>query len=255
MLAPIAAAQDFASAAPAGPAPGACALLERALPVADGGAALECGTTRWLALPDLQTRAVAAILRAGSVRVAAGMSQTGDPAIGWTAAALALGAVSEEGGVALRVVARRDRDEGAVAGGHLERGAGGEAGAGAWLAAAPALLLWASAPQLWTAGESPPLVRPLELGARASFSGGAAWCALVAPRSGDDGERVAGLSLGGAALAVWGEARDGPLRASLGLSGRVGALVVEASVDAHPVLGETTHLSLAWRPRGAREAP
>ena len=244
-------AQDFAPALPAGPQAGALALLERGLPAAESAPAFETAATRWLGLASLATRSAALGFAARSVRVAAGLSQTGDPELGWTSAALAVGAAGSEGGAALRMVGRRDRSEGAIASGRLELGASYEAGAGAWLAAGAALSLWASAPQLWCAGQSPPLSRPLELGGRYTMPGGAAWLALVAPRSGDDGERAAGLELGSAALAVWAEARDGPLRGSLGVRGKVGALAVEARTDAHPVLGETTRLSLAWRGRAA----
>ena len=250
----VAHAQDFAPASPAGPQAGAAALLERGLPAVERSPSFETAATRWLGLASLATRSAALGLAVGSVRVAAGLSQTGDPELGWTSAALAVGAAGPEGGAALRVVGRRDRSEGAIASGHLDLGAGYEAGAGAWLAAGAALSLWASAPQLWCAGQSPPLSRPLELGGRYSVSGGAAWLALVAPRSGDDGERAAGLEIGSAALAVWAEARDGPLRGSLGVRGKVGVLAVEARIDAHPVLGETTRLALAWRGRPAEAA-
>jgi hypothetical protein len=244
-----ASAQDFAPASPAGPQPGASALLERALPAEPGAVSLESGATRWLGLAGLETRAAALAIAAGTARIAAGISQTGDPEIGWTGAGLAVGAAGPEGGAALRVVGRRDRSAGAVLAGHLELGAGYEAGAGAWLAAGEAIALWASAPQLWRAGQAPPLARPLELGARWRVPGLAAWFALVAPRSGDDGERVAGLELGRDALAVWAEARDGPLRASFGVRASRGVIAVEARADAHPVLGETSHLAVAYRAR------
>jgi hypothetical protein len=245
-------AQDFAPASPAGPQAGAAALLERALPVAGPALSLESAATRWLGLASLETRAAALGVSAGPARVAAGLSQTGDPELGWTCAALALGAAGPEGGAALRVAGRCDRSEGPLAAGRLGLGAGYEAGAGAWLAAAPGLTLWASAPQLWTGGQDPPLSRPLELGARWAARELAAWVALVAPQRGDDGERSAGISLGSDALAVWAEARDGPLRGSLGVRGALGPLAAEARADAHPVLGETTRLSLAWRARGRR---
>jgi hypothetical protein len=247
-------AQDFAPASPAGPQSGAAALLERALPAAERAVSFESAATRWLGLASLETRGAALGFAAGPARFAAGLSQTGDPELGWTGAGLAVGGAGPEGGAALRVVGRRDRSEGPVGLGHLGRGAGYEAGAGAWLAAAPGLLLWASAPQLWTGGQDPPLSRPLELGARWAAHDLAAWVALVAPQRGDDGERSAGLSLGTDALAVWAEARDGPLRGSLGVRGVLGPLVAEARADAHPVLGETTRVSLAWRMRGARSA-
>ena len=247
--------QDFAPAAPAGPQAGAAALLERALPLPDDALSLESSTTRWLGMEALETRAVALGLGPGSLRVAAGLSQTGDPELGWTALALAVGAAGAEGGAGVRVAGRRDRAAGAVLDGRLALDSGYEAGAGVWLAAAPGLALWAVAAQLWTGGEAPPLARPLELGGRWSARGLSAWAGLVAPQRGDDGERFAGLAVGAGGLTLWGEARDGPLRGSVGVRGAVGPLVAEARADAHPVLAETTRLALAWRRRGKAAGP
>ncbi len=252
-VATTARAQDFAPAAPAGPQPGAAALLEHALPAGSPGPALETAVTRWLGFTAFETRHAAAGLGAHALRVALGVAQTGDPDLGWSAAALAVGACGPEGGAALRALARRDRNVGPLARTRAGGDAFGlEAGAGAWLAPAPGVALWASAPQLATGGEAPPLVRPLQLGARWTLAGGAAWLALTAPRTGDDGERLAGLALARGALTVWAEARDGPLRAALGVCAALGPVHVAAEVDAHPVLGETTRLGLAWRP--ARDA-
>ncbi len=249
----LVAAQDFAPAAPAGPRPGALALLERALPAPGGAFALESQATRWFALPELETRAAALQVPAGAARVALGLSQTGDPELGWTAAALALGATGAPGGAALRAVARHDRREGALRDGALARGGGLEAGAGAWCAAGDACVFWASAPQVWTGGAAPPLVRPLELGVRTGGDGLAAWATLLSPLRGDDGERAAGVSLVRGGLVLWAEARDAPLRGSFGLAARVGALAIEARADAHPLLGETTRLACAWRPHARTE--
>lgn len=245
-------AQDFAPASPAGPQPGAAALLERALPAAAPTVALESSVTRWLASTSLETRAAAIELAPGALRVALGLSQTGDPELGWTGAAIGTGVATDDAGFAVRALARRDRAVGALGRASSRDAAGVEAGAGAWLAAGGGCVLWASAPQLFVAGESPPLSRPLEVGARWTIAGAAAWCTLGAPRAGDDGTRLAGLSLGGADARVWAEARDGPLRASLGAIARVRSLVTEVRADLHPVLGETTRLSFAWRPRSAR---
>lgn len=250
--APGACAQDFAPASPAGPQPGAAALLERALPAEAPLVALESSVTRWLASPALETRAAAVAFAPGALRVAIGLSQTGDPELGWTGAAIGAGLAADDAGFAVRAIARRDRALGALGHASARDAAGMEAGAGAWLAAGGGCVLWASAPQLMASGESPPLSRPLEVGARWTVPGAAVWCVLGAPRAGDDGSRLAGLSLGGADARVWAEARDGPLRASFGAIARVRALVAEARADLHPVLGETTRLALAWRPRSAR---
>jgi hypothetical protein len=123
--------------------------------------------------------------------------------------------------------------------------AGVEAGAGAWVEAADGVRVWASAPQIWTGGMAPPLARPLELGVRVGDEN-AAWLRLVAPRAGDDGERALGVSLYVAPLQAWAEVRDAPLRGSIGISAAISALRVDVRVDAHPVLGETTRLALAW---------
>jgi hypothetical protein len=250
-LAGPAPAQCFAPGSPAGPQPGALAMLERALPET-GGWSLESSATRWVGERSLETRALALAAGPAALRVALGLSQTGDPELGWTTLALALASASPEGGFALRALARRDRDVGALGAASLRDPLGLEAGAGAWLAPAPALRLWASAPQLELAGPAPPLVRPLELGARAGSDDVSAWLSLRAPRGGDDGERSAGLMLGFGAASAWAEARDVPLRASFGLCANLRALRLEARADAHPVLGETTRLVLAWRGRGER---
>src|SRR5262249_53573992 len=86
------AAQDFAPPAPAGPAPGAMALLERALPLPGTTWSAESAVTRWLGLASLETRACAVGGGTGPMRAALGLSQTGDPELGWTTAALAVGA-------------------------------------------------------------------------------------------------------------------------------------------------------------------
>jgi hypothetical protein len=242
-------------ASPAGPRPGAAALLERALPQDVSPWTLETSATRWLASTSLETRSAALAIARGPLRTAAGLSQTGDPDLGWTSAALAAGTCARDGGAALRVVARRDRAAGALREGGLARGVALEAGAGGWLAPSPELVLWASAPQLYGSGPAPPLVRPLEIGARIGGDDLSAWCALEAPRGGDDGERSAGLSLGLGPGHAWAEARDDPLRASLGLLLELRGLRIETRADLHPVLGETTRVVLAWHGRERAGAP
>jgi len=249
------AAQDFVPAAAPGPQPGAAALLDRALPVANERLAAEACAARWFALPELGTKAVALLVPVRSLRLAAGLSQTGDGELGWTCVALSAGAASEDFGFALRAAARRDRAGGALLTSAASAGAGGEAGGGAWMAPAPGVRLWASAPQLWSAGEAPPLARPLELGARLERGALSAWLAIGAPREGDDGERAAGVALAQGPLLVWAEGRDAPARGAIGLAAEAGPLRLAARIEGHPVLGETTHLSLALRRGPARSGP
>jgi hypothetical protein len=180
-----------------------------------------------------------------SWRAALGFSQTGEPELGWTALGIGFGAASGRAAAGFRACARRDRDAPWSVERAFTPGAGVEAGAGAWLMATDDVRVWASAPQVWMGGAPPPLSRPLELGVRAGAES-AVWVRLVAPRAGDDGERALGLSLVVAPLVAWAEVRDAPLRGSVGLSAAIAALRVGARVDAHPVLGETVRLSLAW---------
>lgn len=247
-LAPVAAAQDFTAASIAGPA-GALTLLEHGLPPPERGVGIEAGITRWFALPALETRAVALRASAGSARFGLGVAQTGDPELGWNAAALALGGASATGGAAVRALIRRDRSP--VAPGPLGAGAGVELGGGAWVRAAGGIELWAAAPQVFLSGEAPPLRRGLELGGRARFADATAWLAMRAPPrgDGDSPEHEAGLALDLAPWSVWGSARDQPLRAGLGCGARARGIMVAAAVESHPVLGETTRLSLLWRRR------
>ncbi len=252
-------AQDFAPPAPADAvlAVGAPATaLERGLPAADGGLALECALTSWHALPGLVTHAVA--LGAGwrKVRAAAGVSQTGDAELGWQAAGAALGFAAGRGGAALRGIARRDRAPGERLS-NLGAGVGIEAGAGAWLELAGGVSLWASAPQVWRAGVSPPLARPLEIGVACAVGETRAWLSRVAPVTRDPGggESAGGVALAVGAVETWVEARDGPLRGTLGLAARARALRVAASVESHPVLGETVRVAVGGALGPARSRP
>lgn len=239
-----AAAQDFAPASPGGPRQGASAFIEHGLPPAGGAPTLEAGLTSWYSLPGLATRSLALATGWRSVRVAAGVSQTGDERSGWNAAGAALGRGGPDAGAALRFVVRADRD-GTVA---PRARVGSEAGAGAWVSPGRAWTLWASAPQLWTDGEAPPLARALEAGACARFGTLAGWLAFeaVAPGVGARGARTLGIACGDGPVAVWAEATDGPPRASLGLTARLRGLRLEARLDQHPVLAQTTRLTLGW---------
>ena len=245
LLARSAAAQDFAGASPAGSTRAPDGLLDRALPSASPSFSASVSQTSWWGLAGLETRAAAVSASVHTWRAALGLSQTGEPEIGWTAVGIGFGAASRIAGAGVRACARRDRDAPWSVARAFGSGAGVEAGAGAWIVPADGVRVWASAPQVWTGGAAPPLARPLELGVRAG-EGSAAWVRLVAPRAGDDGERALGLSLEVSPVVAWAEVRDAPLRGSVGLTAAVSALRVGARVDAHPVLGETLRLSLAW---------
>lgn len=240
-------AQDFASAAPRWPRGGAGPLLEDGLPPPDVTLDVDATVTRWFGLPSLETRSVAALARMRAVVVGAGLAQTGGPEVGWTAIGIAAGAVSARGGFALRGVAHRDRVTSFAFDGDA-RTAGGEVGAGAWVATGAAFRVFASAPQLWREGAAPPLGRALEAGFAWQSENVGAWLArsAVAVSSGmGHGEHEAGIALIGGPLAFWCAARDRPLRASLGVSVGVGGVRSSASLDSHPVLAETTRLTVS----------
>src|SRR5262245_31609184 len=134
-------AQDFAAAAPAWPPGRVSSLLERGLPDPSPAPVLEATATRWLGIAALTTRAVAAGHGWRRLRVGLGLSQTGDPDVGWTAIACALGAADRRGGASLRAVARRDRTSrfGFDA---IGAAVGGEVGGGAWVEAAQGVHVW-----------------------------------------------------------------------------------------------------------------
>lgn len=239
-LAVPAAAQDFA--APWPPAGGPAALLEHGASGADRGPVLELLATQWLGQPGLETRAAAVGAGWRSARAAVGLSATGDAAIGWTAAGLAAGVAHAAGGAAVRVVGRLDRapDPGG------RRPAGVEAGAGAWLAAAPALHLYAAAPQMWADGASPPLARGFVIGARAAGAETSAWLERESVRApaAAFATHAAGVAWAPAGMRVALEARDRPLRGAATFALAAGPLEVAVRVESHPLAGETTQLGL-----------
>jgi len=240
-------AQDFASAAPPWPRGAAGPLLEDGLAPANTRFALDATVTRWFGLTSFETRSLATMARFHTVVVAAGVAQTGGPEVGWTAAGLAIGAASARGGVAVRGVARRDRLTSFALNGDPDT-AGGELGVGAWAATGESVRLWASAPQLWREGAAPPLGRALALGVAWEGDGLSAWLgrrAVVGVSGERHGEHEAGVTLGGPALALWCAARDRPLRASLGVSAGLGGVRSAAAFDSHPVLAETSRLTLS----------
>jgi hypothetical protein len=240
-------AQDFAGPSPAWPPGAASVLLERGLPAAALVPTLEAGATRWHGVAALSTRALSVATGWRRLRAGLGVSQTGEPDLGWTALAVALGAAERGGGACLRAVARRDRTSpfGFDASGAA---VGGEIGGGAWVEAVTGLHVWASAPQVWTRGAAPPLARPLEIGGAVDLGGVTLWISrrgVMGSPSSARGEREAGLEVARGPCAVWIGARDQPLRGGLGLAARAGALRAAAQVESHPVLGETAYLSLA----------
>jgi hypothetical protein len=89
-------------------------------------------------------------------------------------------------------------------------------------------------------------VRPLEIGAGFEGGGLRAWLARGAPRASDPGggESAGGLALLLGPVEAWVEARDRPLRGALGLAARARFAAVAASVESHPVLGETARLAV-----------
>jgi hypothetical protein len=243
----VAAAQDFSNPAPPWPPSGPGILAEGGLPGRKEAIAFEFCNTRWFGLPDLTTRAL--VLGAGwrAFRVAGGLSETGDPEIGWKGLGAAAGIADRFAGAAVRGVFRRDARA-------FGRSDGYEVGLGAWMEAAEALEVWTSAPQLWTQGASPPLRRGLELGVglrSAQVKGWASHTSLVGLPGAGHSEHAGGLSFDSGPLAVWLTARDHPLRGGIGVSAEARRARVAAEIDGHPVLGETVRLSFGVRLGGA----
>ncbi|MBI5710877.1 MAG: hypothetical protein HZC42_11320 [Candidatus Eisenbacteria bacterium] len=239
-------AQDFSAPAPAGSPAGPLAAIERGLADTSAWLRIEATTARWFGLPDLTTRALAAGGGWRAVRGALGISQTGDPELGWSAVGLALGAAQREGGAALRAVARRDRRLGPAPGSWrgAQGGVGIEVGGGAWVEAGADFRLWASAPQVWARGESPPLDRPLEIGVSYRARDATLWLSRGAPAGDAAADHEAGLMLRSGPLALWAVARDRPLRGGIGVAAHSRGLVALAAVESHPALGETVRLGL-----------
>ena len=252
----VAPAQDFVAPSPAGPAGDPQALLEGAPPATPAPFAVAGATTRWFRLPDLDTRATAlAGTRRGAV-AAAGLSQTGDPEQGWTAFGLVLGGAERGAGGSIRAIVRRDRAPD-PAPGPLGKGVGLEAGAAAWVAAGGGIALWASAPQLRVRGAAPPLRRGLEIGGLWHAPAGGLWLTRRAapPGASAPADHELGLSLAAGPCAVWGRARDAPLRGGIGVAARAGVVRAAAEVSSHPVLGETVSLMVMLERRGGGHAP
>jgi hypothetical protein len=233
-------AQDFSASAVPFNAATLSGALENGLPSASPSARLESAVTRWDGVAGLDTRAAVFGCGLGAMRAVLGVSQTGEPDIGWSAFGASLGAVTRGGAAALRAVTRRDRAT--VAGG---RAGGVEIGAGAWAEAGAGVRVWASAPQLWTDGAAPPLARGLEIGASADLGGVALWlsrAAVVGLAHEGRGEHTGGLLATAGPLALWLVARDQPARGGIGVAARRRGLGAGAEVIGHPVLGETARM-------------
>ncbi len=247
-LAPVAraGAQDFLGVAPPGPVSAPGAFIESGLPGASAGSALDATYTSWFGLPELETRALAGGAGWRPVRVAAGVSQTGAPDLGWSAVGLAGGVARPAGGAGLRAVARRERAiaPGSAAAARLDARVGVEVGWGAWLEAARGWRVWAAVPQSWCAGTAPPLDRPLEIGGQYESDGLALWLTRSAPSGGAEADHGAGVALRSGPLLAWASVRDRPLRGGVGLTASVRRLSVAAMVESHPELGETLRLAL-----------
>jgi len=243
VLASPTSAQDFDLPAPAWPTDAVAGWFERALPPVVAAAVVEAGVTRWHGLDRLATRAIAAGAGWRALRAGLGLSQTGEPDVGWTALAGVAGAVVPRGGASVRAVSRRDRTSPF---GFDAQGAavGVEVGGGAWIEATQGVHVWASAVQVWTRGAAPPLARPLEIGGAADLGGVTLWLSRSGVTGAARGGRAAGLATAVGPLDVWLLARDQPLRGGLGVAARVRGLRVAGQIESHPVLRETARLAL-----------
>jgi hypothetical protein len=106
-------------------------------------------------------------------------------------------------------------------------------------------------------------MRGLEVGLALRAGGGGLWLSRRAPSrlTDDRAGHEAGLAFGLGVLSAWARARDGPLRAGIGLAARARVVEAAAEVSSHPVLGETVSIAIAVpahrdsRPLPLRPAP
>jgi hypothetical protein len=84
------------------------------------------------------------------------------------------------------------------------------------------------------------------LGAGLRAGGGGLWLLRRASaREADDrAGHEAGLAFGLGPLSAWARARDGPLRAGIGIAARARVAEAAAEVSSHPVLGETVSIAI-----------
>lgn len=235
--------QDFDLPSPVWPSAPVAGWFERGLPPATAAPVVAAGVTRWHGIEGLSTRSIAAGAGWRAARAGLGLSQSGEPDIGWTALAAVVGAVTGRGGASLRALSRRDRTSPF---GFDARGAavGVEIGGGAWIEASSGFHVWTSAAQIWTRGAPPPLARPLEIGGAADLGGITLWVSRSGVTGSARGGRAAGLSAAAGPIDLWLVAHDQPIRGGLGIAAHVRGLRVAAQVDGHPVLRETARLSL-----------
>jgi hypothetical protein len=236
--APVARAQEFAALPVV--AESAAGLLERALPPDGPGARFESSVTSWFGMSELATSAVSLAGGWRGARVSAGVARTGTTEVGWNTLAVAGGWTDRHSGAAVRAALRGQTGEGSWR--------GVEAGAGAWVQAAPDVRLWCSAPQLWQDGEPPPLTRRLELGARLTAGELELWLLRAAAPGSPGalrGEHAAGVATRLGALVLWTQVRDAPVRGGFGFAATWRGLRVSCEADTHPILGDTLVLGLA----------
>jgi hypothetical protein len=240
-LVSLARAQDFESAGYGGTPATGLVFLDTGLPPEASSAGFEAVTASRFGLAELSTHALAAAGGWRSLRLAAGVAQTGDAEIGWSGFGAAAGAANKVWGAGVRGVARRDR----FAAGVLNWGA--EFGGGVWLRPWTAGWVWASAPAIATSGLAPPLARGLAMGAAFEGAGVRIWfeheALPEAPAT--RASHRAGLAMNSAPLGVWVEGFDAPLRAAAGIHARAGFVTVRAQAASHPLLGETMRIALS----------
>jgi hypothetical protein len=238
-------AQDFDSPQPGARFETAAVLLEDGLPPAVARWTAEGSSVGRHAIAELSTRAVAVGGAWQVLRVAAGLSQTGDPQLGWTAVGAGLGVAGANAGFGVRAAARRDRWWLAEAT-PLGSGLGAEAGLGAWIRPTSRIDVWASAPHIWVRGSAPPLERGLRTGVRMRWSEISAWVEqeVRAPGAAPAVAHRAGIELAAGATRLWASVLDAPLRATVGVATALSWLGVAAEAESHPVLGETVRLAV-----------
>ena len=242
-------AQDFHAPERSPLEGGAGAMLEDALPPRLPAIELAATTTAWYGTP-LLTRALAVGVGWSALRVSAGMSQTGDPEIGWTALGLGVGVVERGGGIGARAIARRDRTS-EFAFNAPTGTAGLDVGAGAWVALGVGVRVWASVPSLGSVGALPPLARPLEIGAQLERAGLTLWLShSAAPPTVAGASFAAGCSAVRGPAEVWVSARDAPLRGGIGVAVRLPGLAVAGEVESHPWLEPVSRLAITLGRRG-----
>lgn len=216
----------------------ALGFVSQGLPPPDRATRLEWSVTRWDGLAALTAGAMAFHGARGAAHVGVALAHAGEDDLGWSTAAVALGGAGASGGAALTAIARRPDTP--VDPASLRTTLGVEAGGGAWIDVAPGWRAWASDPGAWNSGVAPPLAPALEIGLEARAPGVRAWAARAASRAG--GAHRAGIGMSAGTAGAWLEARDQPLRGSLGVWTAWRGLRLAMRTDAHPVLAPTVRM-------------